>query len=112
MMSSQLYARSLLLLVIVGFVSATENYMEYAGLLDEIPDKSPAANIRELYRLVLQRNAFEDAGLGDIPLEHLMIRKSQRSPSLRLRFGRSENRLPIGALSKAMNNIVSSRFND
>ncbi|XP_078036826.1 short neuropeptide F [Augochlora pura] len=109
MMSCQLYARSLLLIAAMGFVSAAENYMEYA---DEIPDRSPAANIRELYRLVMQRNAYEDAGLGDIPLEHLMIRKSQRSPSLRLRFGRSENRLPIGALSKAMNNIVSSRFND
>ncbi|XP_076654905.1 short neuropeptide F [Halictus rubicundus] len=108
-MSSQLYAKSIFLFAIMGFVFAAENYVDYA---DEIPDKSPAENIRELYRLLMQRNAFENAGLGDTPLEHLMIRKSQRSPSLRLRFGRSDSRLPIGPLSRAMNNIASSRFND
>ncbi|XP_076296609.1 short neuropeptide F [Lasioglossum baleicum] len=108
-MSSQLYAKSILLFAVMGFVLAAENYVDYA---DEIADKPPAENIRELYRLLMQRNAYENAGLGDIPFEHLMIRKSQRSPSLRLRFGRSDSRLPIAALSKAMNNIASSRFND
>ncbi|EZA53407.1 hypothetical protein X777_06488 [Ooceraea biroi] len=57
-------------------------------ITEEMAEKSPAENIHELYRLLLQRNALENA-LGGIPLEHLMIRKSQRSPSLRLRFGRS-----------------------
>ncbi|KAH0946010.1 hypothetical protein HN011_005250 [Eciton burchellii] len=52
-------------------------------------ERPSVENIRELYRLLLQRNALENAGFGGIPLEHLMIRKSQRSPSLRLRFGRS-----------------------
>lgn len=66
--------------------------------IDEISEKSPAENIRELYSLLMQRKAFDNVGYGDIPLEHLMIRKSQRSPSLRLRFGRSDSRLPVGIL--------------
>ena len=55
----------------------------------------PIENIHELYRLLLQHNALENIGLGETPLEHLMIRKSQRSPSLRLRFGRSNPRLSV-----------------
>ncbi|XP_011634046.1 short neuropeptide F-like [Pogonomyrmex barbatus] len=78
-------AAFLLFVVIVGLVDATENYMDYG---EEMAEKMPADNIHELYRLLLQRNAY-DNGFGGIPLEHLMIRKSQRSPSLRLRFGRS-----------------------
>ncbi|XP_076227144.1 short neuropeptide F [Nomia melanderi] len=109
MMSSPLYTTSILLVLIVGFVFGTENYMDYG---DEISEKSPAENIRELYSLLMQRKAFDNVGYGDIPLEHLMIRKSQRSPSLRLRFGRSDSRLPIGVLSRTMNNIASSRYND
>lgn len=55
----------------------------------------PIENIHELYRLLMQRNALENARLGETPLEHLMIRKSQRSPSLRLRFGRSDPHLSV-----------------
>lgn len=43
----------------------------------------------------MQRSALENAGLAETPLEHLMIRKSQRSPSLRLRFGRSDPRSSV-----------------
>ncbi|XP_015437866.1 PREDICTED: short neuropeptide F-like [Dufourea novaeangliae] len=108
-MSSKFYTKPILFLLIVGFVSGAENYMDYG---DETPEKTPAENIHELYRLLMQRAALDNARFGDVPLEHLMIRKSQRSPSLRLRFGRSDSRLPIGVLSSAMNNIASSRFND
>lgn len=58
----------------------------------------PIENIHELYRLLLQHNALENIGLGETPLEHLMIRKSQRSPSLRLRFGRSNPHLSVSYL--------------
>lgn len=61
---------------------------------DDMPEKTPGENIQELYRL-LQRTALENAGFAEVPLEHLMIRKSQRSPSLRLRFGRSDPRLSV-----------------
>lgn len=63
--------------------------------IDEIPEKMPIENIQELYRLLMQRNALENTRLGETPFEHLMIRKSQRSPSLRLRFGRSDPHLSV-----------------
>lgn len=65
---------------------------------DEIADKTPAENIRELYRLLMQRATLENAGYGEVPLEHLMIRKSQRSPSLRLRFGRADPHLTVSII--------------
>ncbi|EFN85447.1 short neuropeptide F [Harpegnathos saltator] len=70
--------------VIVGLASGVENYMDYS---DEPTDKTMDW-INELYRLLMQRRAPEDNFFGT-PLEHIMTRKSQRSPSLRLRFGRS-----------------------
>ncbi|XP_032680374.1 short neuropeptide F-like isoform X2 [Odontomachus brunneus] len=85
--------------VIVGFASGIENYMDYG---DEPAEKTAAENIHELYRLLLQRNALDNAGFAGIPLEHLMIRKSQRSPSLRLRFGRSGPRASAGVLPRPM----------
>ncbi|KAL0125236.1 hypothetical protein PUN28_004400 [Cardiocondyla obscurior] len=88
----------ILFVVIVGCVNGTENYMDYG---EEMAEKTPAENIHELYRLLLQRNALEN-GLGGIPLEHLMIRKSQRSPSLRLRFGRSGPHVSAGALPRPL----------
>ncbi|XP_072761374.1 short neuropeptide F isoform X2 [Anoplolepis gracilipes] len=84
------------LVVIVGLVNATENYMDYG----EMAEKTPVKNINELYELLLQRNAWDNAGFGGIPLEHLMIRKSQRSPSLRLRFGRSGPHVSARALPR------------
>ncbi|XP_031773012.1 short neuropeptide F-like isoform X1 [Apis florea] len=108
-MPIKFYLKSTLLFIIVGFVVGTENYIDYS---DEIPEKMPIENIHELYRLLVQRNALENARLGETPLEHLMIRKSQRSPSLRLRFGRSDPHLSIGILPKPMNAIPSSRFDD
>lgn len=92
--------RTSILLIVIGVAYAAENYMDYA---DESSDKSPAENIHELYRLILQRHALENGGFPGIPLEHLMIRKSQRSPSLRLRFGRSgPPHVSAGLLSKPM----------
>ncbi|KAI4500811.1 hypothetical protein M0802_004022 [Mischocyttarus mexicanus] len=98
-MRAEFCLRTSILLIIFGIVCAVENYVDYA---DESPDKSPTENIHELYRLILQRNAMENGGgFGGIPLEHLMIRKSQRSPSLRLRFGRSgPPHVSTGLLSK------------
>ncbi|XP_043683640.1 short neuropeptide F-like [Vespula pensylvanica] len=108
-MRAELGLRTSILLVIFGIVCAMENYVDYG---DESPDKSPAENIHELYRLILQRNALENGGFNGIPLEHLMIRKSQRSPSLRLRFGRSGSpHVPAGLLSKPMA-AVATGFED
>ncbi|XP_014469113.1 PREDICTED: short neuropeptide F-like isoform X2 [Dinoponera quadriceps] len=90
--------------VIVGFASANENYMDYG---DE-PAEKTAENIRELYRLLLQRNALDNIG---IPLEHLMIRKSQRSPSLRLRFGRSGPH-SAGVLPRPMGVAAAAGYDD
>ncbi|XP_020282258.1 short neuropeptide F-like [Pseudomyrmex gracilis] len=90
-----------LLVATIGLVHATENYMDYG---EEMAEKSAPENIRELYRLLWQsthRNpSLNTVGFGGIPLEHLMIRKSQRSPSLRLRFGRSGPHTSAGALPR------------
>nr|UES72893.1 short neuropeptide F [Carausius morosus] len=55
-------------------------------LVDQL-SASPASydyeNIRDLVELLLQKDALENA-LG----QHQVVRKSNRSPSLRLRFGR------------------------
>lgn len=93
-----------LFVVMVGLVGAIENYMDYG---EEMAEKTSADNIHELVRLLMQRNALDNAGLSGIPprniaLEHLMIRKSQRSPSLRLRFGRSGPHISAGALPRPM----------
>ena len=58
----------------------------------------------ELYKLWVQRK-MENAGFG-IPIEHLMIRKSQRSPSLRLRFGRSSPAVSVSLLGKVRQNYL------
>lgn len=83
--------------------------MDYGGMSDD-GEKTAAENINELYRLLLQRNALENAAFG-VPLEHLMIRKSQRSPSLRLRFGRSDPHLSMGVLTRPMGAIAAG-FDD
>ncbi|XP_011881192.1 PREDICTED: uncharacterized protein LOC105569378 [Vollenhovia emeryi] len=102
-------AAFVLLVVIVGLVNATENYMDYG---EEMAEKVPAENIHELYRLLLlQRNAL-DNGFGGIPLEHLMIRKSQRSPSLRLRFGRSGPHVSAGALPRPLAAASAAGYDD
>ncbi|EFN66516.1 Short neuropeptide F [Camponotus japonicus] len=104
---SAMYAKRcaalVLLVVTVGLVNATENYMDYG---EEMAEKTPAENIHELYRLLLQRNTLDNAGFGGIPLEHLMIRKSQRSPSLRLRFGRSGPHVSARALPRPMGAVA------
>ncbi|XP_071865620.1 short neuropeptide F isoform X1 [Bombus fervidus] len=107
-MSIKFYAKSLLLFIIVGLVVGAENYIDYG---DEVAEKTPVENIHELYRILMQRSALENAGLGETPLEHLMIRKSQRSPSLRLRFGRSDSRSSGGILPKPLS-VISSRFDN
>lgn len=42
-----------------------------------------SGNIRDLYELLMQKEALDER-LGS----HQLVRKSSRSPSLRLRFGR------------------------
>ncbi|XP_066603509.1 short neuropeptide F [Prorops nasuta] len=77
--------------IAVALAAATENYLDYG----EETNESPAENIRELYKLLLQRDYLDNVGFAGVPMEHLMIRKSQRSPSLRLRFGRSGQGLSV-----------------
>ncbi|XP_076640489.1 short neuropeptide F [Colletes latitarsis] len=108
-MWSKLYVKSMLLFVIIGFAVGVERYKDYG---DEIPEKIPEENIQELYKFLMHRSTFDDTVFGKVPFEHLMIRKSQRSPSLRLRFGRSNSNLPMERFFGYMNGIASSRFND
>ncbi|XP_012539135.1 short neuropeptide F isoform X2 [Monomorium pharaonis] len=88
------------IVVIVGLVNATENYMDYG---EEIPEKTPAENIHELYRLLLQRNTL-DNGFGGIPPQQLMLRKSLRSALAagHLRYGRSGPHISARALSRPL----------
>ncbi|XP_076171791.1 short neuropeptide F [Ptiloglossa arizonensis] len=108
-MSSKFYVKSILLFVIIGSVVGIEKYIDYG---DEIPEKTLTENIHELYKLLMHRNTLDSARFGEVPLEHLMIRKSQRSPSLRLRFGRSDSHLPMRTFLESMNAITPSRFDD
>ncbi|XP_008555179.1 short neuropeptide F-like [Microplitis mediator] len=90
------YSCAIVLFFIVGVVVAAENYLDYG---EENADRN-LENLREFYRYLLRRNSFDGSFRSSIPLdspyEHLMIRKSQRSPSLRLRFGRSGPPAPQG----------------
>ncbi|OXU24783.1 hypothetical protein TSAR_016218, partial [Trichomalopsis sarcophagae] len=54
---------------------------------DESPNSEKSENVRELYRMLVQRS------LSDLA-EHLQPRAAERSPSLRLRFGRSYPKYP------------------
>ncbi|XP_008205837.1 short neuropeptide F [Nasonia vitripennis] len=76
--------------VIVGVVSAVENYMDYGN---ESPNSEKSANLRELYRMLVQRSVDDSGSLRDLA-EHLQPRAAERSPSLRLRFGRSYPKYP------------------
>lgn len=47
------------------------------------------SDAKDLYELLLQRDLIDSMGNSLIdPNQHRMVRKNQRSPSLRLRFGR------------------------
>ena len=54
------------------------------------------ANLRELYKLLIQRS-MADGELDELLslAEHLQPRAVVRSPSLRLRFGRSYSKFPV-----------------
>ncbi|XP_044742928.1 short neuropeptide F-like [Chrysoperla carnea] len=55
------------------------------------PTYADYENFRDLYELLMQKEAIEDR-LG----KHQIVRKSNRSPSLRLRFGRrSDPSIPL-----------------
>ncbi|XP_053988988.1 short neuropeptide F-like [Hylaeus anthracinus] len=107
-MSRNFFPKCMVLLVVIGFAFGIEKYMDYGE--DEIPEKILADDINELYNLLMQRNALHNTVFGGIPLEHLITRKSQRSPSLRLRFGRSDSHLPMRAFLGSVDAMASSRF--
>nr|QHB80569.1 short neuropeptide F [Carabus violaceus] len=58
------------IILIAEMVTAAPTYADYEN------------SIRDLYELMLQKEALEER------LGHQIVRKSSRSPSLRLRFGR------------------------
>ncbi|GLV40970.1 hypothetical protein CBL_04494 [Carabus blaptoides fortunei] len=58
------------IILIAEMVTAAPSYADYEN------------SIRDLYELMLQKEALEER------LGHQIVRKSSRSPSLRLRFGR------------------------
>ncbi|XP_043273798.1 short neuropeptide F [Venturia canescens] len=97
----------LMLLLIIGIVVASESYLDYG---DEATDRN-LENLREFYKVLLRRNSVENMPpMVGSPYEHLMIRKSQRSPSLRLRFGRSGPAMTSGILTRPVNG--QSTFDD
>ncbi|XP_046682429.1 short neuropeptide F [Homalodisca vitripennis] len=57
-------------------------------LLSDVASTAPAPydydSVRDLYEVLLQREAMADNLLN----QHRIVRKNNRSPSLRLRFGR------------------------
>lgn len=55
-----------------------------AELTSSAPSYGDYESIRDLYELLLQREAMEEQS----NLPHTLVRKSNRSPSLRLRFGK------------------------
>ncbi|XP_058792264.1 short neuropeptide F [Phymastichus coffea] len=90
-MASKSYTWVMLLFFVIGVVTAVENYMDYGN---EAPNSDKAAaNLRELYRMLVQRSVDDSDSLRDIA-EHLQPRAVERSPSLRLRFGRSYPKYP------------------
>ncbi|CAH1379622.1 hypothetical protein MTP99_003438 [Tenebrio molitor] len=66
-----LCAVTCIMIVVATVTSAAPSYADYDN------------NIRDLWEMLLQKDALEDKFGG-----HQMVRKSSRSPSLRLRFGR------------------------
>ncbi|XP_011496323.1 PREDICTED: uncharacterized protein LOC105360971 [Ceratosolen solmsi marchali] len=76
---------------IVGATATVENYMDYGN---DASGNDKTANLRELYRFLVQRSADEPEGFPDLASEHLQPRAVERSPSLRLRFGRSYPKYP------------------
>ncbi|KAK0181901.1 hypothetical protein PV327_000085 [Microctonus hyperodae] len=116
------YTCAIVFFLILGVAVGTEHYMDYGGgnkiknievnliypvavaykyHCQENADRD-LENLREFYRLLLRRNSFDNNVGSPMPMgspyEHLMIRKSQRSPSLRLRFGRSGPAMPPARL--------------
>ncbi|KAL7286850.1 hypothetical protein TKK_0018988 [Trichogramma kaykai] len=96
------YTWAIVLLSIAGTFAAIENYMDYGndganGL--ESGNNNKPVNFRELYKLLVQRNPNEINwnDLMYMQQEHLQPRAGveQRSPSLRLRFGRSYSKYPV-----------------
>lgn len=83
-------------MAVICIAAATETYPDYA---DEMADRIPENILPELYRRLMERKVWDNE--YGIPMEHLMIRKSQRSPSLRLRFGRALPPIPTGALPRS-----------
>ncbi|XP_012276459.1 short neuropeptide F [Orussus abietinus] len=71
---------------------AAESYKDYEA--EDVAERQ-SENLNNLFRLYLQRNLVDN--VGGIPIQHLMIRKSQRSPSYRLRFGRSNGLMPASS---------------
>ncbi|XP_034942566.1 short neuropeptide F [Chelonus insularis] len=106
------YIYTIVFVLLVGVAVGSENYADYG---EENVGRN-LENLREIYSLLLRRNSYDNnirSPLAlDTPLEHLMIRKSQRSPSLRLRFGRSDPSMPQGnPFMKAGSNVASFEDN-
>jgi len=71
------------IIVVAEMVSAAPTYADYEN------------SIRDLYEFLLQKDALEER-LG----AHQVVRKSSRSPSLRLRFGRRSDPSLLPAASQ------------
>ncbi|EEZ97763.1 short neuropeptide F [Tribolium castaneum] len=69
-----LCAVTCIMIVVATVTSAAPSYADYDN------------NIRDLWEILLQKEAMDDKFAPGGP--HQMVRKSGRSPSLRLRFGR------------------------
>lgn len=88
---------AMFLIVVIASDVHTAEYADYEGVSSD----SEGRGSRDVYDAVQQSDDFNAAKLWDIPTQHLMVRKSQRSPSLRLRFGRRSDPLLTNDLSDA-----------
>ncbi|XP_055927940.1 uncharacterized protein LOC129959139 isoform X2 [Argiope bruennichi] len=69
-------------LIIVASVLVARGALVTSGPVSEVDCNTMIVQLRELYRILMSN--------GGIPGFHEMVRKAQRIPSLRLRFGKRD----------------------
>ncbi|XP_012260485.1 short neuropeptide F [Athalia rosae] len=100
MTSAKCYVAAMFLIIVIASDVHTAEYTDYDGVGSS--DSEGHSN-RDLYETIQQSGDPNSAAkLWNIPLQHLMVRKSQRSPSLRLRFGRRSDPLLANDISSTL----------
>ncbi|XP_046432526.1 short neuropeptide F [Neodiprion fabricii] len=95
------YVAAMLLVVVIASDVHTAEYADYDGMSSD----SDGHDARDLYNALQQQEDPNAVKLWNIPIQHLMVRKSQRSPSFRLRFGRRSDPLMSNDISGQDNSV-------